>query len=59
MIRRIHSCHFVHAETAARQVAAARLSPFHLAGHILWLGPEASAMHEARVNFLRGPEGAA
>ena len=50
---------FVHAETAARQVAAARLSPFHLAGHILWLGPEASAMHEARVNFLRGPEGAA
>jgi pimeloyl-ACP methyl ester carboxylesterase len=45
---------FVHAETAAQRVASARLCPFHLAGHILWLGPEASAMHEARVNFLRG-----
>jgi pimeloyl-ACP methyl ester carboxylesterase len=44
---------FVHAETAAQQVAPARLSPFHLAGHILWLGPEARAMHEARVNFLQ------
>ena len=45
---------FVHAETAAQHIVSAHLSPFHLAGHILWLGPEASAMHQARVDFLRG-----
>jgi len=46
---------FVHAETAAQNLATAHVRPFHLAGHILWLGPEASAMHAARVNFLLQP----
>src|SRR5262245_10165100 len=46
---------FVHAETAAQHLATAHLCAFHLAGHILWLGPEASAMHAARVNFLLAP----
>jgi pimeloyl-ACP methyl ester carboxylesterase len=44
---------FVHAELAARRVAKAQVRPFHLAGHILWLGPDARAMHDTRVDFLR------
>jgi 2-hydroxy-6-oxonona-2,4-dienedioate hydrolase len=45
---------FVHAENALH-IPKAQLLPFHLAGHIIWLGPDARAMHEARVDFLRGP----
>jgi pimeloyl-ACP methyl ester carboxylesterase len=43
---------FVHAENAAQNVPKALLRSFHLAGHIIWLGPDARAMHEARVDFL-------
>jgi|RhiMetdeSRZDD1v2_1073273.scaffolds.fasta_scaffold308870_2 pimeloyl-ACP methyl ester carboxylesterase len=46
---------FVHAESAAQRIATARLRAFHLAGHILWLGPDARTMHQSRVDFLRGP----
>jgi pimeloyl-ACP methyl ester carboxylesterase len=45
---------FVHAEKAAQSVSNAQLRAFHLAGHILWLGPDARAMHETRVGFLSG-----
>jgi len=44
---------FVHARTAAQRVAQAQLRPFHLAGHIVWLGPDARAMHDTRMDFLR------
>jgi pimeloyl-ACP methyl ester carboxylesterase len=43
---------FVHAENAAKNVQKALLRSFHLAGHIIWLGPDARAMHEARLDFL-------
>src|SRR5262245_28275126 len=46
---------FVHARTAAQRVPKAQLRPFHLAGHIVWLGPDARAMHDTRVDFLRAP----
>jgi pimeloyl-ACP methyl ester carboxylesterase len=45
----------VHAELAARHLTNARLRTFHLAGHILWLGPDAHAMHQTRIAFVRGP----
>jgi pimeloyl-ACP methyl ester carboxylesterase len=44
---------FVHSENAAQHVSKAQLCSFHLAGHIIWLGLDARAMHEARVDFLR------
>jgi pimeloyl-ACP methyl ester carboxylesterase len=43
---------FVHAEMAAQSVPGAVLRSFHLAGHIIWLGPDARAMHEARIDCL-------
>jgi hypothetical protein len=45
---------FVHAEKAAQRISKAQLRALHLAGHIIWLGPDARAMHETRVHFLRG-----
>ena len=44
---------FVHAETAAKRIKGAQLRALRLAGHIVWLGRDARAMHEARVRFLR------
>jgi 3-deoxy-D-arabino-heptulosonate 7-phosphate (DAHP) synthase class II len=29
------------------------LRTYALGGHVIWLGPEARAMHEARLAFLR------
>ena len=49
-----HFVPFVHAETAAQRLSKAELRAFHLAGHILWLGPDARRMHDTRVSFLRG-----
>ena len=43
----------VHAEDAKARLANASLRTFALGGHIQWLGPEARAMHDARVEFLR------
>src|SRR5262245_47616456 len=43
---------FVHARTAAQRISQADLRPYHLAGHIVWLGPDARAMHDTRVDFL-------
>jgi pimeloyl-ACP methyl ester carboxylesterase len=44
---------FAHAEEAKRRLPRARLESLQLGGHILWLGRDARAMHEARVAFLR------
>jgi 3-deoxy-D-arabino-heptulosonate 7-phosphate (DAHP) synthase class II len=46
----------VHAERAAQRIATARLCAFQFAGHILWLGADAKAMHKARLHFLRGSD---
>ena len=46
---------FVHTESAAQRTEMARLRAFHLPGRILWLGPDASGMHQVRVDFPRGP----
>lgn len=43
---------FAHAEEAKRRLPHARLEGMRLGGHILWLGRDARAMHEARVAFL-------
>jgi len=42
-----------HSQEALARLAAASLRTFTLGGHIIWLGPEARLMHEARVEFLR------
>lgn len=44
---------FVHAEEAKKKVPHAILREFHVGGHILWLGRDARAMHQTRVQFLR------
>lgn len=36
-----------------RKVPHANLCEFRVGGHILWLGRDARAMHQARVRFLR------
>jgi pimeloyl-ACP methyl ester carboxylesterase len=35
------------------QCAACETLPIHAAGHLVWVGPQADAMHQARVRFLR------
>ena len=48
---------FVHASSAARRIATARLWPFHLAGYILWLGPDTSGMHQSASSSCAVPSG--
>jgi pimeloyl-ACP methyl ester carboxylesterase len=43
----------IHAHEAKARLRTATLRTFELGGHIIWLGPEARLMHEARVQFLR------
>jgi pimeloyl-ACP methyl ester carboxylesterase len=43
----------VHAHEAKGRLAGATLRAYALGGHVIWLGPEARAMHEARLAFLR------
>ena len=44
---------FAHAEEAKKKVPHANLCEFRVGGHILWLGRDARAMHQARVRFIR------
>jgi len=42
-----------HARMARHFIRNAQLKAFRLGGHMVWLGDEAAAMHQARVAFLR------
>ncbi len=48
-----------HVAWLASNCRTCELVPVHAAGHLVWAGPEAGAMHRARVRFIRGHAGRA